>query len=63
MGQAERVLLEAVARAVLRGDRGDLRDAARRDRGRRTAAGRPLLAAVARRRPSAATAGRFPRRR
>ena len=25
MGRAERVLLEAVARAVLRGDRGDLR--------------------------------------
>ena len=42
MGHAERVLLEAVARAVLRGDRGDLR--AQLDRpGHRAGAGAPTL--------------------
>ena len=53
---AERTLLESVARAVLSGDRGDLADAARPAVCRRSAARRrwsALAAARARRRPSA----------
>ena len=42
MGQAERVLLEAVARAVLRGDRGDLAHAARPPDPRAAAGAAPL---------------------
>jgi cyclic beta-1,2-glucan synthetase len=56
MGHAERVLLEAVARAILSGDRGDLR--AQLDRPQPVLAAAPPLVP----RSSAGTAGRLPSR-